>query len=476
MTAWMLTWLWQGSAVAAAVAIALHRAPRLNAATRHVIWCGALAAVAWLGWTGSPHVATALNGCAADVDGAVRLVTGGTGLQPCLGAEPVLYVPSAPDLLVSIFIGIWAAVALVKLVRVLPALHIVYSLRDRCLPFPPELESRLPLWLEAKGRGRHADLLACDAVQGATVLGLQRPTIAIPHALIDVLTSDQLDQVILHEHAHVQRRDDWTRLVETLVLAVLWIHPAALFIARALNREREMACDEWVIARTGEAKAYARCLARAAELRGRMRSGSSLAPALLERRHELIRRVDRLLDTNGTARRNVSLAGVAAAACAIALMSSQLHGVRFAEIAAIVLPHVPGPMMALYGGPTVAIAQMPVIPRRVRLEANTPAAVELNTTDNAAALDFIATDAPNARPAPDAPVLSARAFHSLAPIAPDAPIAPVAPVAAPVAPVAPVAPNRWSSPGIEIASAAKKTSMGVANVLSRAGVSLARSF
>jgi len=39
--------------------------------------------------------------------------------------------------------------------------------------------------------------------------------------------------------------------------------------------------------------------------------------------------------------------------------------------------------------------------------------------------------------------------------------------------------SRWSAlgtPGIEIASAAKKTSVGVANVFSRAGVSLARSF
>ena len=37
------------------------------------------------------------------------------------------------------------------------------------------------------------------------------------------------------------------------------------FVSRVLNREREMACDEWVVARTGLPKAYARCLARAAE-------------------------------------------------------------------------------------------------------------------------------------------------------------------------------------------------------------------
>ena len=96
--------------------------------------------------------------------------------------------------------------------------------------------------------------MICDAVSGATVLGFQRPCIALPSSLVDALTIDELDQVILHEHAHVQRRDDWTRLAQTLLMSVLWIHPAALFVSRALNREREMACDEWVVAQYGSAE------------------------------------------------------------------------------------------------------------------------------------------------------------------------------------------------------------------------------
>ena len=151
--------------------------------------------------------------------------------------------------------------------------------------------------------------------------------------------------MILHEHAHVQRRDDWSRLAQTLLLSVLWIHPAALFVSRALNREREMACDEWVVARTGLPKAYARCLARAAEVRGRMRGGPTLVPALFGSRHDLVRRVDRLLAVKGQARRNVSLAGAIAAACAMVVMSVQLQSVlRFAEIAEIVFPSVAQPM------------------------------------------------------------------------------------------------------------------------------------
>jgi len=455
MTAWLVTWLWQGSALAAGVAVALRCAPGVNAATRHLVWSGALVVLAWLGWGSSP---TPVAAAPAHV-------------------EAVFYVPTAPDLLISTIVGIWMSVALIGLVRLLPSLRTLYALRDGCVPFPLDIESRLPLWLEAKQRGRRTELMICDELAGATVLGLQRPCIALPAALLEALTLGELDQVILHEHAHVQRRDDWWRLAQTLLLSVLWVHPAALLVSRALNREREMACDEWVVARTGSPKAYARCLARAAEVRGRMKAQCALAPALFGTRHDLVRRVDRLLKLKGQPRRNVSFAVATAAALALAVSSVQLQGLRFAEIADAVLPNVARPMIAVYDEATTALTELPV---DVELRLNGAGLQTAPTTARVERAESVAFSAP------------------VAPLAPFAPIAPGAASIAPVAPTvhsvaftgvytvadAPVAPsadagNRWSAlgtPGIEIASAAKKTSVGVANVFSRAGVSLARSF
>ena len=452
MTAWLMTWLWQGSALAVGVAVALRCTPGVNAATRHLIWAGALVGLAWLGWGSSP---TPVAAAPAHV-------------------EAVFYVPTAPDVLISTVVGIWMSVALIGLVRLLPSLRTLYALRDRCVPFPLDLESRLPLWLEAKQRGRRTELMICDELAGATVLGLQRPCIALPAALLEALTLGELDQVILHEHAHVQRRDDWWRLVQTLLLSVLWVHPAALLVSRALNREREMACDEWVVARTGSPKAYARCLARAAEVRVRMKAQCALAPALFGTRHDLVRRVDRLLKLKGQPRRNVSFAGSIAAALALVVSSVQLQGLRFAEIADAVLPSVARPIIAVYDEATTALTELPVDAElrfnRVRKQPDTPI-----TAPAAPAAESVSFSAPVA------PIGLAE------PIAPIAPIAPVPSVAftglytvadAPVAPSADAG-SRWSAlgtPGVEIASAAKKTSVGVANVFSRAGVSLARSF
>ena len=119
MTAWLLTWLWQGSALAAGVAVALRCAPRLNAATRHLIWC----------------VRSCGSGLARVGQFTVRRS------RPPAAAASVSRTPSMsrqrPTVLITIFVGIWAAIALVSLLRLLPGLRAVYALRDRCRPFPP---------------------------------------------------------------------------------------------------------------------------------------------------------------------------------------------------------------------------------------------------------------------------------------------------------------------------------------------------
>lgn len=457
MTAWLLAWVWQGLALALGVAAAVRYVRGLNAATRHFIWFGSLIALGWLGWVGSPHA-------------SLRAPVAMPAVDP-------IYIPSAPDMLVSGVVGIWAACTLVALLRLLPGLKAIYALRDRCSPFPPALESGLPLWLEHKDRGRRTELMLCDTVPGATVLGFQRPCIAIPSSLAEALTPDELDQVILHEYAHVQRRDDWSRLAQALLMSVLWIHPAALLVSRALNREREMACDEWVVARTGLPKAYARCLTRAAEVRFDLCRRSALIPTLLDGRHDLVRRVDRLLTIKGKTRRNVSFVRAAAALFVMAMMSANLQGIRFAEIAEVVLPNVARPVLVAFNqsatfpeaqaGANVPIARSSAPDRDAPSAPSAPDAPA--APDDPGAPDALDTpDTPDAADATSAPgFVESVAFAGVYQV-------PNVPAARPIE-----QPNPWSAlgaPGVEIASAARKTSVGIAGVFSRAGVSLARSF
>ena len=62
------------------------------------------------------------------------------------------------------------------------------------------------------------------------------------------LSTLELNAILLHELAHLRRRDDWTNLIQKIVGALLFFHPAVWWIEKKLALEREMACDDLVLA------------------------------------------------------------------------------------------------------------------------------------------------------------------------------------------------------------------------------------
>src|SRR5439155_16364025 len=96
--------------------------------------------------------------------------------------------------------------------------------------------------------------------------------VILPAKLLDAFQETELDHVLLHELAHIARRDDWTNPAARLASALFVFHPAALWVLRRIDREREISCDDWVVSMTGSARPYATSLTRLFELcRGRNR-------------------------------------------------------------------------------------------------------------------------------------------------------------------------------------------------------------
>jgi hypothetical protein len=172
----------------------------------------------------------------------------------------------------------------------------IVRLKRACRPFDSGREERLVQWQKARADGRRAQLMVSDRLSGASMLGMFRPCIAISRDLVALLNDHELDQIVLHELGHVRRRDDWARLLQAGIACIAGLHPAVWVIGRAIDLEREAACDEWAVARTGQARAYAASLVRVAESRSRHRA-AMLAPALLGAEHHLAKRVDRVLDS-----------------------------------------------------------------------------------------------------------------------------------------------------------------------------------
>ena len=103
-----------------------------------------------------------------------------------------------------------------------------------------------------------------------------RPRLLLPTELWSAMSPDERTSLLLHELAHLKRRDHWVRWLELIVAGLYWWHPAAWWIRRGLREAEEQCCDAWVVwAMPRGAKTYATALLAALEFV----SGARTAPA-----------------------------------------------------------------------------------------------------------------------------------------------------------------------------------------------------
>jgi bla regulator protein BlaR1 len=88
----------------------------------------------------------------------------------------------------------------------------------------------------------------------------------VPEGMTDTITPQQLEAILVHEMAHIRRRDNLGTAIHMMVEAVFWLHPLVWFLGRRLMDERERACDEEVLRAGNEPYAYAEGVLRVCEL------------------------------------------------------------------------------------------------------------------------------------------------------------------------------------------------------------------
>jgi beta-lactamase regulating signal transducer with metallopeptidase domain len=342
----LLNGLWPGAALAAAMWLVLRATPWLNATTRYAVWCVTLLAVLALPFVPGAVATLGANAPAARAEvvaeSSARETRGGGATPPgdaAPSAETVSGAASAsargeaaaglPQLRISeraagLVFALWLLIAAVLTARVLGGYLRLRRLKREAVPLAPEYQARLRQWVEARGVGRPVRVASARGIQMPMAAGLSDAVILIPEGLLAQLTEEEFDQILLHELAHLRRRDDWTFFAQRLVEAALFFHPAVLLIGRKLNLEREVACDDWVITLTGRRRHYATCLTRLIELKVSAKVGAhALAPGVLFGRRQASRRVELLLDKKRNAKPRLCKTGGVVALAALAFMLSQ---------------------------------------------------------------------------------------------------------------------------------------------------------
>lgn len=200
-------------------------------------------------------------------------------------------------------------------------------------------------WLEAthEAAGRlgvagRVTLLRGGPAAMPVTWGVLRPVVLLP-AEADQWPAERRRAVLMHELAHVRRRDCLTQWLGLAACAAYWFDPLAWWAAARLRAEREQACDDLVLVAGERPSDYA------AQLLGVARSlrpspAPALAPAAMAmaRPSGLELRLLAILDSH-RARRGPARWLVAACVAAVLGASATLAAVR------LVARDVPGPVV-----------------------------------------------------------------------------------------------------------------------------------
>jgi HEAT repeat protein/beta-lactamase regulating signal transducer with metallopeptidase domain len=340
----------------AATALLTHGLRRASAATRHLAWTLAVASALALPALSAmlPRWQVPIVGTVAAPQAWATVTMPGDRTPPALGPQrsdafvrpgsASAAVPAAPGFMerlasragavgwAGIVLAVWALGAAAILARLAIGMVSVWWIARRrtrggaqasWLPLARSLARRL-------GLSPATRFLESSEAGVPMVWGLWRPVVVVP-AEAAAWPADRLRIVLLHELAHVKRRDCLTQALAQVACALYWFNPLVWLAARRLRMERERACDDLVLAQGTRGPDYADLLIDVARMlrAGRAASlpGVASATVAMAHRSQLEGRLMAILDPN-VPRAGVTRSTAVAAAVLFVLLLVPLAAIQ----------------------------------------------------------------------------------------------------------------------------------------------------
>ncbi len=200
-----------------------------------------------------------------------------------------------------LIVSIWLLGFVFFLFQLGGGLRYIYRLRrNHNQPLEPVWQEKLQALAGRIGLSRPVTLLESALVKAPMALGFFKPLILLPIGMANQLSPVEVEAILAHELAHIARRDWLFNLIQAIIEALFYFHPAVWWIAATIRAERENCCDDTAVALTGNRLLYAKTLVRLQDITRpapvpSLTLGIDGAPNLLRRRPLLLERIKRIL-------------------------------------------------------------------------------------------------------------------------------------------------------------------------------------
>lgn len=190
---------------------------------------------------------------------------------------PAIYTTGSPEIPQNAFslenffpylVLLWVSGAFFLGIRLLGSYWYMRRVgREGLIGLPDQWEERFAVMRQSMRLKRNVCIYFSSKVKDPVTLGHLKPIVLFPIGLVNQLSVDQVEAIILHELAHIRRWDYLMNWVQSIVELLFFYHPAVWWLSGEVRKAREDCCDDLVLRSGGTSRqVYAQTLTHLAAL------------------------------------------------------------------------------------------------------------------------------------------------------------------------------------------------------------------
>lgn len=200
----------------------------------------------------------------------------------------------------------WLLIIGFRCIQMLVGLRGVYILRHKGIEDAGEYWNRRLKQLAAALKvNTNIALFQSAIAKVPMVIGHFKPVILLPAGIITALPTDEIEAILLHELAHIRRKDYLVNMLQNFCEIIFFFNPAVLWVSSLIKDERENCCDDIALKEVKNKKQFIHALISFQEYNI---AASKYAPGFPGRKDHLLNRVKRIITNNNKSLTNMEKA------------------------------------------------------------------------------------------------------------------------------------------------------------------------
>ena len=196
---------------------------------------------------------------------------------------------------ISTIVLLWGIGFMLFSLRIFGGLIYIKSIKDQATEWTQShLSDKLVLFKSKLALTKPVKILLSKAIQVPMTVGFLKPVILFPVALINQISTEELEAILAHELAHIKRYDFLINLLISFIESIYYYHPAVWWMSNQIKQERENCCDDMAMQLCEDKLSYAKSLMKAQEFQ--INSVPILAIGFSKNNQRLLDRIKRILE------------------------------------------------------------------------------------------------------------------------------------------------------------------------------------